>query len=227
MKNSREVYTQVSLDLTNIEEALGLAEAAVRAGIDWLEAGTPLILAEGLRAVQTLKQRFPEHPVVADLKTMDGAGLEAEMMIKAGADYVVVMSQAHWASVKEMVRVAHDLGARVMADILGAPDKPEAAKRMQDLGADWIIHHVGYDERHYVKNISPLDEIDSVLAATTLPLQAVGGLSIQQALETIRRGASSIVVGAPLAIQPDRFATGDEFEKVLAEVVEKTKEAAK
>jgi 3-hexulose-6-phosphate synthase len=125
------------------------------------------------------------------------------------------------------VRVAHDLGARVMADILGAPDKPEAAKKMQDLGADWIIHHVGFDERNYAKNISPLDEIDAVLRATTLPLQAVGGLSIEQALETIRRGASSIVVGAPLAIQPDRFAAGDEFEKVLAEVVEKTRAVSK
>ena len=227
MAKMREVYTQVSLDLMNIEEALQLAEAGVRAGIDWLEAGTPLILAEGLRAVQALKQRFPEHPVVADLKTMDGAGLEAEMMIKAGADYVVVMSRAHWASVKEMVRVAHDLGAMVMADILGEEDKPEAARKMQDLGADWIIHHIGYDERHYVKNISPLDEIDAVLAASTLPLQAVGGLSIEQALETIRRGASSIVIGAPLAIQPDRFATGDEFEKVLAEVVAKTREVSK
>jgi 3-hexulose-6-phosphate synthase len=164
--------------------------------------------------------------VVADLKTMDGAGLEAEMMIKAGADYVVVMSRAHWASVKEMVRIAHNLGARVMADILGEEDKPQAARKMQELGADWIIHHIGYDERHYVKNISPLDEIDAVLAAITLPLQAVGGLSVEQALETVRRGASSIVIGAPLAIQPDRFATGDEFQKVLAEVVQKTKEVS-
>jgi 3-hexulose-6-phosphate synthase/6-phospho-3-hexuloisomerase len=114
-----------------------------------------------------------------------------------------------------------------MADILGAEDKPEAARKMQELGADWIIHHIGYDERHYVKNISPLDEIDAVLAAITLPLQAVGGLSIEQALETIRRGASSIVIGAPLAIQPDRFATGDEFEKVLAEVVAKTREVSR
>jgi len=227
MSNNRTVYTQVSLDLTNVQEALKLAEAAVRAGIDWLEAGTPLILAEGLRAVQSLKERFPEHPVVADLKTMDGAGLEAEMMIGAGAEYVVVMSQAHWASVKEMVRVAHDMGAKVMADILNAPNKPDAAKAMQDLGADWIIHHIGYDERNYVKNLSPLDEIDDVLKATTLPLQAVGGLSIEQALETIRRGAASIVIGAPLAIQADRFATGDEFEEVLTEVVKKTKEVGK
>lgn len=227
MNNNHEVYTQVSLDLTNISEALDLAEAAVRAGINWLEAGTPLILAEGLRGVKALKERFPDHPVVADLKTMDGAGLEAEMMITAGAEYVVVMSQAHWSSVKEMVRVAHELGAKVMADILNAPNKPEAAKEMQDLGADWIIHHIGYDERNYVKNISPLDEIDDVLRAITLPLQAVGGLSIEQALETIRRGASSIVIGAPLAIQADRFATGDEFDQILREVVEKVKEVSR
>jgi len=215
MRNRKKIYTQVSLDLTSIQEALELAEAAIRSGIDWLEAGTPLILAEGLRAVQALKTRFPEHPVVADLKTMDGAGLEAQMMIKAGADYVVVMSQAHWSS------------AKVMADILNAPNKVEAARKMQDLGADWIIHHIGYDERRYVKNISPLDQIDDILNATSIPVQAVGGLSIDQALETIKRGAQSIVIGAPLAIQADRFATGEEFEEKLKEVVTLVKKVFK
>src|SRR5579884_1246469 len=75
---------QVSLDLTTIDEALHVAEIAVRAGVDWLEAGTPLILAEGLHGVRALRQRFPETPIVADLKTMDGGYLEAEMMAKAG-----------------------------------------------------------------------------------------------------------------------------------------------
>ena len=37
---------QISLDLTNLEEALKTAEQALAAGVDWLEAGTPLILAE-------------------------------------------------------------------------------------------------------------------------------------------------------------------------------------
>ena len=57
---------QVSLDLTSIEEALDTAAIAVEAGVDWLEAGTPLLLAEGLRAVEKLHERFPDHPVVAD-----------------------------------------------------------------------------------------------------------------------------------------------------------------
>ncbi|WP_416171463.1 hypothetical protein [Algoriphagus boritolerans] len=38
---------QISLDLTTIAEALETAALALRAGVDWLEAGTPLILAEG------------------------------------------------------------------------------------------------------------------------------------------------------------------------------------
>jgi 3-hexulose-6-phosphate synthase/6-phospho-3-hexuloisomerase len=39
---------QISLDLTDLKEAIATARIAVEAGVDWLEAGTPLILAEGL-----------------------------------------------------------------------------------------------------------------------------------------------------------------------------------
>src|SRR5919106_6503155 len=93
---------QISLDLTSLEEALETAEIAVAAGVDWLEAGTPLLLAEGLRAVETLRKRFPDHPIVADLKTMDGGYLEAQMMAKAGADLGVVMGRAHEATIRKV-----------------------------------------------------------------------------------------------------------------------------
>ncbi len=217
------VTTQVSLDLTTIAEALEMARGARRAGIDWLEAGTPLILGAGLHAVKALRKEFPGVPIVADLKTMDGAGLEAEMMLGAGATHVVVMSRAHWASVKEMVKVAHGMGGEVMADVLAAEDKARDARAMQDLGVDWIIVHTGFDERRYVKGVSPLDELDAVLGVVDVPVQAVGGLSIEQALETVRRGARSVVIGAPLAIQADRFATGEEFEAILRDVVSRVR----
>ena len=223
----KEVYTQVSLDVTTISEALELAEGAVRAGIDWLEAGTPLILGEGLHAVKALRERFPDHPIVADLKTMDGAGLEAEMMLGAGATHVVVMSQAHWASIEEMMKVARKLGGSVMADVLNAPNKADAARQMERLGVDWIIVHTGYDERRYVQGLSPLDDLPAVLSAVDIPVQAVGGLTIDQAVETVRMGARSLVIGAPLAIQADRFAAGDEFEGILRNVVERVKDIQK
>src|SRR5205814_466532 len=93
---------QLSLDLISLDEALETASIGVAAGVDWLEAGTPLLLAEGLRAVEALRARFPEHPIVADLKTMDGGYLEAEMMAKAGADLVVVMGRAHEATIRRV-----------------------------------------------------------------------------------------------------------------------------
>ena len=63
---------QISLDLTDLDEALQTADMALQAGVDWLEAGTPLILAHGMRGVRALRDRFPKVPIVADLKTMDG-----------------------------------------------------------------------------------------------------------------------------------------------------------
>ena len=63
---------QVSLDLKSTEEALARAATALEAGADWLEVGTPLILAEGLHAVRALRREFPNTPLIVDLKTMDG-----------------------------------------------------------------------------------------------------------------------------------------------------------
>jgi len=63
---------------------------------------------------------------------------------------------------------------------------------------------------------------DAYSAVLDLPDAETGNirkLSIEQALETVRRGARSVVIGAPLAIQADRFASGDEFEEILRDVV--------
>ena len=49
---------QLSLDLQTMADALPTAEIAVRAGVDWLEVGTPLILGEGLHAVAALHQKY-------------------------------------------------------------------------------------------------------------------------------------------------------------------------
>jgi 3-hexulose-6-phosphate synthase len=217
---------QVSLDLPTIAVALATAEIAVRAGVDWLEAGTPLILGEGLHAVRALHERFPDHPVIADLKTMDAGYLEAEMMFRAGATFVVVMALAHEHTVREAVRAARDHGRYVMADVMLAPDKPAAARRMQELGVDVIVVHTGYDERHAEVGKSPLDDLAAVRAAVTIPLQAVGGLSLDQAARTPALGAALAVIGAPLAVDDREFSPGADDQAlfdVISEFVKRVK----
>jgi 3-hexulose-6-phosphate synthase/6-phospho-3-hexuloisomerase len=218
----------VSLDVETIEQAMELAEAAVRAGVDWLEAGTPLILGEGLHAVRALKKRFPNHPLIADLKTMDGGYLETEMMAKAGADFVVVMGVAHPATIKAVIKAASDYDIKVMGDVLAAKDKAACARMMENLGVDYIILHTGFDERREVIGASPMEDLQEVVEAVSIPVQAVGGLSIEQAIQMPKLGAPLVVIGAPLAIDSDSFqaASGD-VESVLREIVQRVKSTYK
>ncbi len=205
---------QISLDLTNIDEALETAALAMRAGVDWLEAGTPLILAEGLHGVKQLRKAFPNTPIVADLKTMDGGYLEAEMMARAGATHVVVMARAHEETIKCVVKAGHDFGIKVMGDNLGCPDMIEAARWLEDLGCDYVIHHIGYDERRGIAARgqlmpSPMDQLHEVVRAVNVPVQAVGGLTLEQAIMCPEYGAPLVVLGAPLTIDADAFKTAD------------------
>lgn len=207
---------QISLDLTDLKEAIETARIAVEAGVDWLEAGTPLILAEGLHCVRALRAEFPDHPIVADLKTMDGGYLEAEMMAKAGATHVVVMARAHEETIKTVVKCGRDYGVKVMGDNMACDDKAAASKWMEDLGVDYIVHHTGFDERNGImastgRRLSPLDDLAAVVNAVSIPVQAVGGLTIEEAVEMPKHGAPLVVIGAPLAINAYSFnvAAGD------------------
>jgi 3-hexulose-6-phosphate synthase len=218
---------QISLDIVDIDEALSTAAMAMRAGFDWLEAGTPFILAEGLHGVRKLREAFPGVPIVADLKTMDGGYLEAEMMFKAGATHVVVMARAHEETINCVVKAGRDFGGKVMGDNLACDNMVEAAKRMEDLGCDFVVHHIGYDERRGIaaKGLqmpSPLDRLKEVVEAVSIPVQAVGGLTLEQVVKCPEYGAPLVVLGAPVTIDADAFKTASgNLEESLRLICEK------
>jgi 3-hexulose-6-phosphate synthase/6-phospho-3-hexuloisomerase len=221
-----DTIVQISLDITNIPEALETAHLARRSGVDWLEAGTPLIIAEGMNGVRALRTEFPGVPIVADLKTMDGGWLEAELMAKAGATHVVVMERAHPETIKMVVKAGKDLGVKVMGDNLGAEDMVASAKRLEEFGCDFVIHHIGYDQRRGLAAAgkpwpSPLDQLREIVEAVRVPVQAVGGLSIEQAIRTPEYGAPLVVLGAPLTIDADSFKTASgDLEDTLRKICE-------
>ena len=86
------------------------------------------------------------------------------------------------------------------ADVMLCPDKVAIARTMEAIGVDVVIVHTGLDERHAEKGKSPLDDLKKIRPAVKLKLQAVGGLSIDQAAQCPALGASLVVIGAPLAV---------------------------
>ena len=84
----------------------------------------------------------------------------------------------------------------------------------EDLGCDFVIHHIGYDERRGIaarglRMPSPMDQLREVVNAVKIPVQAVGGLSLEQAIQCPAFGAPLVVLGAPLTIDADAFKTAD------------------
>ena len=88
------------------------------------------------------------------------------------------------------------------------------AKLLEDLGCDYIVHHIGYDERRGIaargeRMPNPLDQLREVVDAVDIPVQAVGGLTLEQAVQCPEYGAPLVVLGAPLTIDADAFKTAD------------------
>jgi 3-hexulose-6-phosphate synthase/6-phospho-3-hexuloisomerase len=113
-----------------------------------------------------------------------------------------------------------------MCDVMLCPDKPGRARRAEELGVDIIIVHTGFDERNLIHGLSPLDNLPAVLDVVNIPVQAVGGLSIDQAIQTLALGAEIVVFGAPLVISGTEFKPADpDFEPIIRNIVERVKGA--
>ena len=55
----------------------------------------------------------------------------------------------------------------------------------------------------------PVDRVREVVAAVSIPVQAVGVLSLEQGIQGPQYGAPLVVLGAPLTIDADSFRTAD------------------
>ena len=84
---------QIALDFLRLDKALKVA-AETYFFTDIIEAGTPLIKSEGMKAIETFRKNFQEKQMLADLKIMDAGALEAKMAFDAGADMITVCALA-------------------------------------------------------------------------------------------------------------------------------------
>jgi 3-hexulose-6-phosphate synthase/6-phospho-3-hexuloisomerase len=140
---------------------------------------------------------------------------------------VVVMGQAHEETIELVVKAGRDYGVKVMGDNMAMPDPVDGARRLEELGCDYIVHHIGYDMRTLrrergVPAPTPLDRLREVVNAVKIPVQAVGGLTLEQATDTPRYGAPLVVIGAPLAIDAHAFRTAEgDLEGALRLICEK------
>ena len=192
-KNERKIL-QVALDVLELERAVEIGKECVEGGADWLEAGTPLIKSEGMHAIRTLREVFPDVVgIVADMKIMDTGAIEVEMAAKSGASVVSILAAADNATIEDAIRSARKYGVAIMADIMNVDDPVERAKELDELGVDYVCVHVGIDQQ--MKGMDTLSLLEKVSAAVTTPLAVAGGIDAEIAAEAVDLGAEVVIVG--------------------------------
>ncbi|MDR1533569.1 MAG: orotidine 5'-phosphate decarboxylase [Planctomycetota bacterium] len=189
---------QAALDFVELDRALRLAGEAAAGGVDWLEAGTPLIKSEGFEAVRRLRAAFPGLVIVADLKTMDAGRVEFEAAAYAGAQVAVVLAAASDSTIGQCVEAGRKYGLRVYCDTINIPAERLAGRVAEAgrLGVDIIGVHVSIDDQ--MRGGDPLARLRIARAETALPLAVAGGVTSETAPALIGAGADIVIVGGAL-----------------------------
>jgi 3-hexulose-6-phosphate synthase/6-phospho-3-hexuloisomerase len=195
---------QLALDLVNLKQALRIAAEAWEGGVDWLEAGTPLIKSEGLDAVRELRRACPKARIVADMKVMDAGRVETECAAKAGADIVHVLGLASDATIAECIEAARHYDAEICVDLVGLPDAEAMVRRAQEverMGAAGVCVHTPIDMQ--MRGVAPFEFLRAVASAVSIPVAVAGGINSETAGEAVAAGASIIIVGGAITKAPD------------------------
>jgi 3-hexulose-6-phosphate synthase/6-phospho-3-hexuloisomerase len=209
---------QVSVDVPTAEEAVQIAEMALRAGVDWLEVGTPLILFQGLPTIARMAQAFPDSPIFADIKIVDGARKYVVAAAEHGAHYVSVCGVASDASIRQAAAGGRDTGIKVVVDLYASTDPVTRAREVVAMGADLVYVHFGGDSygeapaRDDTARIIPL-----VKAAVDVPVGAVS-FDVASGIAAAKAGADIVLIGHP-------YLRGPEAESMLTDYVRQVKAA--
>ncbi|MCD8785582.1 3-hexulose-6-phosphate synthase [Staphylococcus gallinarum] len=192
---------QLAIDLLNKEEATKLANK-VKDYVDIVEIGTPIVINEGLPAVQHLNDNIEGVKVLADLKIMDAADYEVSQAVKFGADVVTILGVAEDASIKAAVDEAHKHDKQLLVDMIAVQDLEKRAKELDDLGADYIAVHTGYDLQAEGK--SPLESLRKVKSVISNSKVAVaGGIKPDTIKDIVSENPDLIIVGGGIANADD------------------------
>lgn len=217
MRN-KTVKVQVSLDFLSIDKALEVGKVASRAGADWIEAGTPLITFQGVKAIEAVSEEFPDKIIVADYKALDGVAKYVKEAARRGAHIATVAAVATDASIRQGVKAARESGIEVCADLYAIYNPAQRARELEQIGVDYVMIHLGADEKSENPARDPLEGLFDVVKAVNIPVGVVV-FTIDEATEAIRQGARFIVVGHPLL-------SSENLAKVLSNFIKIVKEAA-
>jgi 3-hexulose-6-phosphate synthase len=187
---------QMALDSLDFDATIALA-AKVADHVDIFEIGTPCIKHNGIKLVKALREKFPNHLLLVDLKTMDAGEYEATPFYAAGADICTVLGVSGLATCQGVIKAARAHNSEAQIDLINVEDKVACAKATAAAGAQIMGIHTGLDAQ--AAGHTPFADLNTI-AALGLPVRisVAGGIKASTVQSVVKAGADIIVVGAAI-----------------------------
>lgn len=213
MNHKRQL--QLAIDTCSTADALRITEK-VYPYYDIAEIGTPLIIEEGLHALETLKDAFGDKKYLADTKIVDAGYLEAASAFKRGADIVTVLGVSNDITVAGAIEASREYSGQVMADMMYVSDKLTRAEELEELGVDIICLHTAYDLKG--DDSDPLSGLIAVRDAVKCTVAIAGGLTLENATDALDKGADILVVGSGITKADNPKETAQKIMEIISQV---------
>ena len=143
---------QLALDYIDLDEATTMLRE-VEKEVDIVEAGTPLLKAEGMKATLEALADISNKPLVADLKVADVADIEFGLAAACRANYVTLLAASPNENIADGLKKARDCDLTIVADLLGVEDYVKRAQELAEMGIEHIGVHCGISEQRQGKTI--------------------------------------------------------------------------
>ncbi|MEW4229827.1 3-hexulose-6-phosphate synthase [Priestia megaterium] len=204
---------QLALDLVNISEAKEVVQE-VQEYIDIVEIGTPVVINEGLKAVEEIKEAFPSLKVLADLKIMDAGAYEVMKASEAGASIITILGATNDSTIKGAVEEAKKQGTQILVDMINVKNLEQRAKEVDALGVDYICVHTGYDLQ--AEGETPFEQLQTIKRVVKNAKTAVaGGIKLNTLPEVVQSQPDLVIVGGGITSEKDKRNVAEEMKKVV------------
>jgi 3-hexulose-6-phosphate synthase len=189
---------QLALDRPDLSGELELVSKVGRY-VDLIEAGTPLLIREGIRVVREIRRRHRGRRVVADIKVVDAGEPIAELAFAAGASVVTVLGTASDEVFERVVKMAQRYDGEVMADSLGVTNLVARAKELRKLGVSTLCLNRRGLKLKRANTAEGRKQLAALLGEIDLPVYLAGGIDLAELVELRKAPLAGVIVGAAIA----------------------------
>jgi len=207
---------QVALDFTDLDAAINVALSVVKAGIDIIEIGTPLVKCCGLNSIRRIRSAVNANIFLADLKTVDAYEYEFQPYISNGADAVTMLGVVDDDIINDAVNLCKRLGADLVVDLIYVQNPVRRALRLAEIGVEVVSLHVGIDvqKKRGITAKELLKEIEEISSSDVI-VSVAGGIKPSEISQFIEYGAKIIVIGSAITKSPDPYKSSLEAINIL------------